>query len=129
MSGGATQESLDQAIARAESEGKTVVRPGPNQLLLDLDTEQAIRLFWLMIEDLEENFGATVVDRWTSSSGRGLHVVVQLDREVTEAEAIALQAACGSDPLREMLAIACLKNGCASPRVLFKPALVDEVKP
>lgn len=44
------------------------------------------------------------VDEWKerpSPSGRGLHVRIKLVREMTPMERVAMQAICGSDPVRE----------------------------
>ncbi len=122
MSGGATQESLDLAIAGAVADGMTVVAAGPHELLLDLDDEAALGRYENLRPALAENFGGAESERWRSKSGQGWHVVVRLLKPMDVARRIALQASLGSDGLRELLAIACLENNVTEPSVLFRPA-------
>jgi len=123
MSGGTNQDQLDDAVMTAIQKGMAIVEPRDNWLLLDLDDDSALAIYELRYRDLVENFGAHEVERWRSKSGVGTHVIVELAVGLrSEEERIALQASCGSDGLRELLAIACLYDGCERPSVLFKPS-------
>lgn len=115
----------EKAALLAQASGFEIVIRKPNQLLLDLDSpldvanylEQVIRMEALVKKE---------VSRWPSKSARydgdgHLHVIIELWAEVTEVEAIALQAMLSSDPMREYLNLIRYRNGVKNPTRLFKP--------
>ncbi len=108
----------------AKKRGQVVVFPKPNQLQIDIDTEAQ----WKEFQRREEAFSCSV-EPWgsmeitPSKSGlpsRHITITFPTSKTFTEWERIALQAALGSDPIREYLNA--LRNCCgiANPTRLFE---------
>lgn len=112
---------MGRAVKAAKNNGMTIVTGTPNTLLLDLDKGASIHEDNLkMLCDLVEEIPTST--RWPSKSGLGTHVVLQFEKATfTPAEAIALEAALGSDPKRAVLYVMRLRNKVNEPRVLFMP--------
>lgn len=62
---------------------------------------------------------------WKSHGGN-THVVLTLYRKLSPQARIALQAVLGSDPIRELLNLVRVENGCRDPIALFRPRRTDE---
>lgn len=91
-------------------------------LLLDLDGGATARLDERVLERARDLFGVESIETWTSKSGPpNQHARVKLSEPLDVATRIALQAILGSDPIRELLALARLRNGVVEPSSLFKP--------
>lgn len=119
--GGLTIEEFTHENVQAEADGMVVRHANPKTLLMDLDDEAAIERFRRLMPKLDEMFGAKVTEEYESRSGAGhLHVVVELDEPFDAAFRIALQAALGSDPVRELLSLRRLANGINEPSRLFR---------
>ena len=117
-----TQESLDKSRAEAVGAGMTVIESASDLLLIDCDSWQDKLRATAMLDELGRLFGGfEVTERYKSKSGKGWHLVIRIGMDLTPIERIALQAALGSDGFREMLAVACIRNGVDEPSVLFKP--------
>lgn len=113
---------ITPAAKKKYREHFNVFTPYPNQLTLDYDTSRyspdahpCLPPKDLM-NILEQELGAVESERWISKNG-GLHVVISCDRTLSPATRVALQAALGSDPKREILAICTLEN----PSFLNRP--------
>ncbi len=121
MSGGGTSIS-DLTVAKdaAIEKGFTVYQPSPRQLLLDIDDAIGMAQYENLLGLITALFGAKEVARWKSKSG-GTHIVVNLTVTLSPEQRIALQAACGSDPKREILAINYQVHGVSEPSCLFRP--------
>lgn len=120
MSGSSlTQPELDDAIADAEARGFEVVRANDRTLLLDLDDEEAVATYRRVLPLLQERFEAVATD-WKSKSGN-THVKIALGAPLPWAVRYALEAALGSDGVRQVLAVLQMQNGCDEASVLFKP--------
>lgn len=113
-----TNESFDEGKERAISAGFTVIERQPNQLLIDIDSNQPIDN--TILRRLKEYIPSCEVEYWASKSGN-LHARVTLGRNLSDIEALLLQAILGSDPLRELLGLFRVWNGVNNPIVLFKP--------
>lgn len=135
-----TQEAMDAAIKEAELNGLEVIYGTPTTLLVDLDDNRLLNTD--MLAKLEELFGRATVESWPSQSGTGKHVRVTwavhedgllelsdalLPPNFSPAEAMVLEMALGSDPLRAVLGVRRLQNGVEQPRMLFraKDTVVD----
>jgi hypothetical protein len=96
----------DDPYEVAKAKGLKVVLPYANQLFIDIDDEDRLNAVDTTLGWLADN-GVSVLDvkRTPSRKPGHYHVVVELDREVTEGERIALQAIMGSDPKRELLSL------------------------
>lgn len=90
-----------------------------NQLALDLDTVGGITQMTDMLPFVNELFGVTKEERWASQSGN-VHCVIDLKDSVQPLTRILLQALLGSDPKREIIALAELNDGFAES-TLFRP--------
>lgn len=112
-------ESFDLGNAMALEEGMTVILRKPNQLLIDLDNSDSMEPGRL--EFLARKFPIREVESWRSKSGDGVHVVITLEEEVSPLEALALEMAMGSDPIRGLLNVVRYRNGVDDPSRLFKP--------
>lgn len=116
-----TQECMDAARDRAIAEGLTVVLGEPHVLLLDLDDAAEINEA-VLIKLIEVTSETPVGETWTSRGGRGHHMQLTFQFwTFTPAEAMALECALGSDPLRTLFGVSRLKNGVKQPRMLFRP--------
>lgn len=117
--GSLSPEKFAEDIADA-ADRFDVVQSTATTLLLDLDTPEALVQFDRVLPKLAENFGPIQIDEWKSKSGN-THAKITLSSEFPIAIRLALQAALGSDGIREVLAVKRMLNGCVEPSVLFKP--------
>jgi hypothetical protein len=121
-----TFDTLDKLRETAEGLDCTLETAEPNELLLDLDEylgNDSEFLRWRhnfqgVLEIIGEKFGKPYepsddkhidngpysFEHWASRSGK-LHVRVVLDLHLPVVQALVLQAALGSDPKREVLAL------------------------
>lgn len=114
-----TQAAMDAARERAVLEGLEIIEGTPSTLLVDLDNGADMNQE--MLTKLSEQFGGFTYQQWESRSGCGRHVRITMDVSFTPAQALALESALGSDPLRTILGVKRLQNGVVQPRMLFKP--------
>jgi hypothetical protein len=111
---------LEEAIYNAEQNGFEVIHSEVDRLLLDLDDDKALRTYEMVLPTVAETLELKEIDRWKSKSGTGIHVVLSCKPLCFYAR-VALQAALGSDPIRECLTVDRADNGLVEPSVLFKP--------
>ena len=100
--------------------GFTIIKDAPNTLLLDIDAPSFVlnqQLFALI--DLK--WGVFTIEQWESKSGN-VHVRVVLRSDLPTPMRIGLQAALGSDPIREALMLELWSNGMEEPSMLYRPA-------
>lgn len=97
-------EPREDFLARCDQEGLRVVKPAPNELFVDIDSEEGRVTFNRVWPMFCPSMGAIIIDRHPSKSGLPHeHIVIQLTGVVvTELERIALQAMLGSDGKREL---------------------------
>lgn len=119
-------EHEDKA-AKAARLGLVIVTPAPNELFIDLDSEDACTTFW----EHGPIFASIVTAVFVSVSPSGYpwhyHVTVTLNRAVASYdERLMLQAMLGSDLLHEALCWREHAHGLDAPTVFFeKPEVVD----
>jgi len=110
-----TNHDLPTLRSLAAEQGCELIIAKPNELLIDDDKGTAL---------IEEKFGVEDIESWTSRRG-GKHWKVRLTVDVEPEIAIVLQAALGSDPMRETLAAwerhALRPLGNPDTRSLFRP--------
>ena len=116
-----TLEEFEASKAAARRRGFEIIEGGPRTLLLDLDSDEALRTYEEMLDLAHQYFGAKEKERWRSKSGKGWHIILETDVSLIGAERIALQACLGSDLKRELLSVADFASGIEEPSVLFKP--------
>lgn len=115
-------DAFDMAATDAEAQGREVIRSTDTTLLLDFDNGSQQEQYGRMLERLQRALpGVQETVRWTSKSGRGVHVMLSLPKPLTVTERLLLQAVLGSDPTREMLGLMLLHSGVENPIMLFKP--------
>lgn len=91
---------------RAEALGLRVVTPTADELQLDIDTGEQLAIYERNIDVLRKWLQVHEISRTPSQEEGHLHITLQVaDRPLTAIERIALQAALGSDPKRELLSI------------------------
>ena len=117
---GITLEHTETRIKRAKDDGFIVITGTESTLLLDLDADAVINETALdCLCDVVSELPLMV--KWKSKSG-GTHVVLHfLTTTFSEAEAVAMEGALGSDAKRVVLYIMSLQNGVKRPRILFMP--------
>lgn len=108
------------AFEQAEREGKEVVLPKPNQLFIDIDSEAGFALFMDQMERLRQFEFAYMTVTPSASGFPNRHIVVDLDRDVSDIERIAFQAAMGSDPIRELLGLIRVSHGDPHPTLFLE---------
>lgn len=120
------QNTVREDFVRAcEEEGKVILYPADNELLIDIDTEEQFQIFQEHIKSLAKNLYKHRLPHliWPSKSGlprRHIKVVLPFDLK-SPAERIALQASLGSDPMREMLSMVRCIHGDDCPTLLVEP--------
>lgn len=98
---GDSYEKVEERIAA----GEIPVYSRPHMLLIDLDSPAELEAFELRLRRLETTFGYQEHVKVPSPSGRGFHVYILLQEDFPLPTRIAIQAALGSDPIRELLSI------------------------
>ena len=112
-------------VPRQAPDGCVMVWPRASELLLDLDSAQAVQDFVARLPLFEELFGAYRIRIWASRR-KGMHVWIRSGYCLSPERRIALQAALGSDWKREMLGIKRVVSGISTPSLLFKPIRSNE---
>jgi len=128
--------SFRPAAESAVSRGFTIVLPESSEILIDLDDEAAELRFIERFTDIRGILQNTplgapqIVATWTSKSGKGRHVVVDMRVVIYDtSERIAWQALLGSDYKREAIALLRRRGGIPTPSRLFKPPGANEARP
>ena len=103
-------------------EGCVRVIPGPAEVFVDLDTQQGVDEFFRRFDRMLEVYPESAV-KWTTSVSGNWHAYVTvrpLPCELTNQWRAALQAALGSDPMREILAVNRFMKGTnGDPEIFF----------
>jgi hypothetical protein len=108
-------------IVQMKIGGFFVIFPEPNELFIDIDTDDDYALYADQYKILIRDIG--VVDNRESISRNGLpgrHVTITLPFEVSDVERIAWQAALGSDPKRELLSMVRYQRGVKHPTLFVE---------
>jgi hypothetical protein len=125
-------KTKEDAEKKAKRLGLILTKPAANELFIDLDSLEATRDFlFVRMPALKQVWKQADFLMSPSPSGKNGHnharVTIPELKTLTDHERIALQAALGSDPLREMLAIHNARDGYPYLSVLFeKPSKESE---
>ena len=106
----------------AAARGQKVVLPGPNQLQIDIDSEQALSEFMRRLEAF--NFELVSIEEIPSKTPGHYHIYLDFQgrpQPFTEWERLALQSALGDDPIRHFLNCLRAVSGVPNPTRLFEP--------
>ena len=110
-------------FAQAAAEDLQVVLPKYNELLIDIDTPEQLKVYE-QVFNLLTTLGYDLIERsnTVSKGGVGRHITVVLNgsRVLTKLESIALQAILGSDPLREAFSFKRLDDGYPHPTLFYE---------
>lgn len=114
-------EVREDAVEKAARLGLTLVQPNPDQVFVDIDSERERVEFlarWLMFLELYPD--ATYTETRSQNNNWHIYITIPSLSPIGDHERIALQAALGSDPLREMLAIMHGRAGYKYTSVFFE---------
>lgn len=94
--------------AELESKGMVVVTPKPNQIFIDIDTEEQYNRYNVMFGIVSKNIASVfkVYDE-PSPSNKPFHrhIIIELPFDVSEMERLVYQAVLGSDSIKEFLSL------------------------
>lgn len=101
--------NLDPQVG-ADERGQQVVLPGPRDVFLDIDSDEAFQYMHDRLTDMGKLGGApgqlVLVSAEPSKSGLPKrHVILRAPHDLSDEERIALQAVLGSDLIREFLSL------------------------
>lgn len=129
MSEGAIICDERAAELKAAEENYEVLRPAANELLIDIDNKEAQEQFDRVYPIVDRYYGIVNIQSWKSKSGNK-HIKVILRESVPISWKLVLQAALGSDPIKEVISLKRFEMNCPVPSTLFKPKdaeIVDEI--
>lgn len=113
-----SQEAAERDAAKADC---YIVLPKPNELFVDIDSEEAMQLFQRNVKRLADFIDLGYEVKPSKSGGECRHITVTLARHVhSEYERIAMQAFLGSDPRRELLSWARVETKQKNPTKFFE---------
>lgn len=118
----------EYAPDKAARLGLTLVMPKDDELFIDLDSPDAMARFSLLFDDEFTQVYPLASVKFTTSSGGNIHAYVTVPelKPLKMEERLALEAALGGDPLRQMIAVKHHREGYAYPSVFFeKPGTVQ----
>lgn len=115
-------ETREEFIMRMAEEGYIPRYPSPNELLIDIDNDTHWEAFVRSFDIFKREYPLEQSCKiYPSRSGLPCrHVIVQLPFKIDDWQRIALQAALGSDPVRELLSILRLQRGDAHPTMFIE---------
>lgn len=122
------QFSEEEIVAVALAKGLVYFVPNDNELFIDADIAPTIHQI-AALAAMQSNGLKVVSELVTVSNGGKRHIYMRLARQVTIGRRIALQAACGSDPIKEALSVMRLECGSTCAVALFEtPAEAGRVQ-
>lgn len=114
-------EDREEYIKRMMVEGYRVVLPEPNEVFIDIDTEDDYQLFLDQFKLILRDIGVVNKREHTSRNGLpGRHITLTMAFAMTDVERIALQSVLGSDPKRELLSMVRLIRGDKHPTLFVE---------
>lgn len=120
------EENSEEFIERMEDQGYEIIYPAPNELLIDLDTEEDWKNFKSHFYRLRNEFPEMKFKDYPSKSGLPRrHVRVTMPFQMDNLERIAWQAVLCSDPVRELLSMIRWKAGYNHPTLFCEPKKED----
>lgn len=120
---GYTEFDREDTLKFAEDNGLKLVIPDENELQLDIDTEEQYQQFNKVYGSLQIAFNDRATIVWDKPSKSGLpkrHIIVKLPWNLPVECRVALQAALGSDPIREINNVRRIMNQDIYPVALFE---------
>lgn len=103
------EEDRDRTIERAAELGCDIILPNPNEVFVDIDSEEAFELFKKRVKGFATN--ATITVKPSKSGLPKRHITISYsDRTFNDWERLAIQSVLGSDPMREWISAKRLFN-------------------
>lgn len=117
--------SQEQAIELAKDQGFEVIQGTPNKLLVDIDgSDDYFIEHWPTVRDhlKERGHRARILYQYTSKSGNGTHIVIEVSPPIPSAmQRCLIQVGLGSDRRKEFLSLMRRWDGTKEPSLLFRP--------
>ncbi len=122
--------TISEAVSTEEKERLAsnvncdVIVSQPYYVLVDLDVDKAgdsQARFDVGLNFMQSAGLVAMVESWVSKSGKNRHYKIQLNQPLSAIERVAVQAALGSDPIRELLAVFQAAHFGDHNIVLFRP--------
>lgn len=119
---------IKEVTRKMKAQGFEVFQGNERQLLLDLDSPEAVATYRDRLGLAKRFFKIEEKQRWISKSGKGLHVILESANKLSAMLRLLIQVYLGSDPKREIFGAMRVLNGEKNPSLLFKPGIggVDE---
>lgn len=112
---------VDAMEEKAESLGLKVIVPPCNSLALDLDTDDQFAVYQRNFEVFKRHSEDLVAEVFeTASKSNHRHIYIKLKRALPMHQRLALQAALGSDPMKELLGNLRTELGEGTPIAMFE---------
>ena len=122
-------EVREDAEEKAKRLGLDLLKPNPDEIFVDIDSYSDLVVFEHRFALFQKLWPASTARFTDSPSGKPwrkhVYVTVPALAPLTDHERIALQAALGSDPFREMLAIFHGRAGYQHTSVFFEKPKVE----
>jgi len=116
---GVPREKLQE---EAKKKGLKVVFPKKNQLFIDIDNEESMKIYHKRIDMLKSLFECKAEIRISRSGHPNYHIYIDTDRIFTDVERILLQLFLGSDVNHEFLSYRDYARGASFPVLFFEKA-------
>lgn len=121
-SGDGVLRTWEQCQEWAKQYNCDVIEAKDNELFIDIDTEERGKQLDFMLRYLRKHFGPITTRKLVSKQGLPhQHVIVTLPRPLPLITRVALQAAMGSDPMRELVSLRRCEDQEEHVVILFRP--------
>jgi hypothetical protein len=113
----------ERAFNDARLNGEIVVLPAKDELQLDIDNAEDYDVYLSNIERFHEHlFTVISAKEAPSRSGKGKHITIKLENEISPEQRILYQLLLGSDRVREMLSYVRFLNDDLNPTLFVEQA-------
>ena len=116
---GIPREKLQE---EAKKKGLKVVFPNKNQLFVDIDSRESMKICHKRIDMLKSLFDCKLKKKVSRSGHPHYHIYIDAKRTFTDVERILLQLFLGSDANHEFLSYKDHTNGESCPVLFFERA-------
>lgn len=123
--------TVDEVISNLVN-GFKVIFPRPDELFLDIDSEEAYgryrNMYSLLSSLLRPHDGLRSFETVSKSGLPNRHIRITLPGDMTMEQRFIFQLALGSDPARELMNYASYLNGEHRPSIFVEPVTEMEAK-
>ena len=111
-------------IEKMKAQGYEIVYPAPNEIQVDIDTDEHYMLFQKQYDSLVREFpespGITLAMNPSRNGLPGRHATITMPFDVSDVGRVAWQAALGSDPVRELMSLFRIWRGDIRPTLFVE---------